>query len=179
MNHWKTIYWVNLCQKTLWGRILFSFDLWRCVSHAGFSVIWHVEDFARIAVSCWYCRMRILLCTTSFFPGGSVRFLKNTIFQKSGRQWVRVPGHDMGLGREYHTKKCPDVFSWKLPDVQWQEINFCLLWLRGVDLSVCVCKASGNQSWMILITGKFVEFPRLVARNLKVDGSNGGLLAHI
>ena len=25
--------------------------------------------------------LRILLCTTSFFPGGSVRFLKNTIFQ--------------------------------------------------------------------------------------------------
>ena len=25
----------------------------------------------------------------------------------------------------------------------------------------------------------FVEFPRLVARNLKVDGSNGSLLEHI
>ena len=114
-----------------------------------------------------------------FFPGGSVRFLKNTIFQKSSRQWVRVPGHDMGPGIKYHTKKGPVFFSWKLPDVQWQEINFCLLWLRGVDLSVCVCKASGNQSWMTLIMGKFVEFPRLVARNLKVDGSNGSLLEHI
>ena len=46
-----------------------------------------------------------------FFPGGSVRFLKNTIFQKSSRQWVRVPGHDMGPGIKYHTKKGPDVFS--------------------------------------------------------------------
>ena len=177
MNHWKTIYWVNLCQTTLWGRILFSFDLWRCASHAGFSVIWHVEDFARIAVSCWYCRSSSVLPV--FFPGGSVRFFKNTIFQKSSRQWVRVPGHDMGPGIKYHTKKGPDVFSWKLPDVQWQEINsVCCDW-GGVDLSVCVCKASGNQSWMTLIMGKFVEFPRLVARNLKVDGSNGSLLEHI
>jgi len=32
---------------------------------------------------------------------------------------------------------------------------------------------------MTLITGKFVEFPRLVARNLKVDGLNGSLLEHI
>jgi len=46
-----------------------------------------------------------------FFPGGSVRFLKNTIFQKSSRQWVRVPGHDMGPGIKYHTKKGPDFFS--------------------------------------------------------------------
>ena len=27
--------------------------------------------------------------------------------------------------------------------------------------------------------GKFVELPRLVATNLKVDGSNGSLLEHI
>jgi hypothetical protein len=74
-----------------------------------------------------------------FFPGGSVRFLKNTIFQKSSRQWVRVPGHDMGPGIKYHTKKGPDFFSWKLPDVQWQEINFCLLWLRGGwSISLCM-----------------------------------------
>ena len=53
----------------------------------------------------------ILLCTTSFFfPGGSVCFKKNTIFQKSSRQWVRVPGHDMGPGIKYHTKKGPDFF---------------------------------------------------------------------
>ena len=52
-----------------------------------------------------------LLCTTIFFPGGLVRFLKNSIFQKSNRQWVRVPGHDMGPGKKYHSKKGPDVFS--------------------------------------------------------------------
>ena len=46
-----------------------------------------------------------------FFPGGSVRFLKSTIFQKSSRQWVRVPGHDMGPGKEYHTQKGPECFS--------------------------------------------------------------------
>ena len=74
-----------------------------------------------------------------FFPGGSVRFLKNTIFQKSSRQWVRVPGHDMGPGIKYHTKKGPEFVSWKLPDVQWQEINFCLLWLRGGwSISLCM-----------------------------------------
>ena len=54
--------------------------------------------------------LTILLCTTSFFPGGSVRFLKNTIFQKSSRQWVRVPGHDMGPGIKYHG---PDFFFLK------------------------------------------------------------------
>ena len=74
-----------------------------------------------------------------FFPGGSLRFLKNTIFQKSSRQWVRVPGHDMGPGIKYHTKKGQDFFSWKLPDVQRQEINFCLLWLRGGwSISLCM-----------------------------------------
>ena len=72
-----------------------------------------------------------LLCTTFFFPGGSVRLLKIRIFQKSSRQWVRAPGHDMGPGKKYHTKEGPDFFAWKLPDVQWQEISFCLLWLRG------------------------------------------------
>ena len=32
---------------------------------------------------------------------------------------------------------------------------------------------------MILIMGKFVEFLRLVIRNLKVDGLNGNLLKYI
>ena len=30
---------------------------------------------------------------------------KKHYFQKSSRQWVRVPGHDMGPGIKYHTKK--------------------------------------------------------------------------
>ena len=120
-----------------------------------------------------------LLCTTSFFSWGSVRFLKNTIFQKSSRQWVRVPGHDMGPGIKYHTKKGPYFFPERfLTYSDRKSVSACCDW-GGVDLSVCVCKASGNQSWMTLITGKFVEFPRLVARNLKVDGSNGNLLEHI
>ena len=61
-----------------------------------------------------------LLCTTSFFPGGSVRFLKNSIFQKSSRQWVRVPGHDMGPGRKYDTKKGPIFFSLK---ASWRTVT--------------------------------------------------------
>ena len=74
-----------------------------------------------------------------FFLGVQYAFKKNTIFQKSSRQWVRVPGHAMGPGIKYHTKKGPDFFSWKLPDVQWQEINFCLLWLRGGwSISLCM-----------------------------------------
>ena len=95
---------------------------------------WHAE------VACMWNNLSILLCTTSFFfPGGSVRFLENTIFQKSSRHWVRVPGHDTGPVIKYHTKKGPDVLSWKLPDVQWQEINFCLLWLRGGwSISLCM-----------------------------------------
>ena len=114
-----------------------------------------------------------------FFPGGSVRFLKSTIFEKSSRQWVRVPGHDMGPGKKYHTKKGPDFFPESfLTYSDRKSISVCCDW-GGVDLSVCVCKASGNQSWMTLIMGKFVEFLRLVARNLKVDGSNGSLLEHI
>ena len=84
-----------------------------------------------------------------FFPGGSVRFLKNTIFQKSSRQWVRVQGHDTGPGIKYHTKKGPVFFSWKLPDVQWQEINFCLLWLRGlIYQSVYVRHQEINHEWL-------------------------------
>ena len=74
-----------------------------------------------------------------FFLGVQYFLFKNTIFQKSSRQWVRVPGHDMGPGIKYHTKKGPDFFSWKLPDVQRQEINFCLLWLRGGwYISLCI-----------------------------------------
>ena len=46
-----------------------------------------------------------------FFPGGSVRLLKIRIFQKSSRQWVRAPGHDMGPGKKYHTKEGPDFFA--------------------------------------------------------------------
>ena len=84
-----------------------------------------------------------------FFPGGSVRFLKNTIFQKSSRQWVRVQRHDTGPGIKYHTKKGPVFFSWKLPDVQWQEINFCLLWLRGlIYQSVYVRHQEINHEWL-------------------------------
>ena len=110
---------------------------------------------------------------------GSVRFLKSTIFQKSSRQWVRVPGHDMGPGIKYHTKKGPDFFPESfLTYSDRKSISVCCDW-GGVDLSVCVCKASGNQWWMTLIMGKFVGLPRLVARNLKVDGSNGSLLEHI
>ena len=88
-----------------------------------------------------------------FFPGGSVRFLKNTIFQKSSRQWVRVLGHDMGPGIKYHTKRGPDFFPESfLTYSDRKSISVCCDW-GGVDLSVCVCKASGNQSWMTLITG--------------------------
>ena len=84
-----------------------------------------------------------------FFPGGSVRFLKNTIFQKSSRQWVRVQGHDTGPGIKYHTKKGPVFFSWKLPDVQWQEINFCLLWLMGLIYQfVYVRHQEINHEWL-------------------------------
>ena len=106
-------------------------------------------NFEQLWTPYGFLQQYILLCTTSFFPGGSVRFLKNTIFQKSSRQWVRVQRHDTGPGIKYHTKKGPVFFSWKLPDVQWQEINFCLLWLRGlIYQSVYVRHQEINHEWL-------------------------------
>ena len=105
-----------------------------------------------------------------FFPGGSVRFLKNSIFQKISRQWVRAPGHDMGPGTKISYQKRPRIFflkaSWRT--VTGNQFLSVVIEEGLIYQTVCVCKASGNQSWMTLITGKFVEFPRLVARNLNM-----------
>ena len=45
-----------------------------------------------------------------FFSWGFSTLFKKHYFPKSSRQWVRVPGHDMGPGIKYHTKKGPDFF---------------------------------------------------------------------
>ena len=76
-----------------------------------------------------------------FFSWGFSTLFKNTIFQKSSRQWVRVPGP----GIKYHTKKGPVFFYQSfLTYSDRKSISVCCDW-GGVDLSVCVCKASGNQ----------------------------------
>jgi len=58
-----------------------------------------------------FCRPSSVLPV--FFPGGSVRFLKNTIFQKSSKQWVRVPGHDMVPGKKLSYQKRPRIIFLK------------------------------------------------------------------
>ena len=85
-----------------------------------------------------------------FFPGGSVRFLKNTIFQKSSRQWARVQGHDMGPGIKYHTKKGPDFFFLK---ASWRTVagNQCLsVVIEGglIYQSVYVRHQEINHEWL-------------------------------
>ena len=103
-----------------------------------------------------------------FFPGGSLHLLKIGILQKSSRQRWGSRGMIWGQEKNIIPKKAQIFFPESfLTYSDRKSISVCCDW-GGVDLSVCVCKASGNQSWMTLITGKFVEFPRLVARNLNM-----------
>ena len=97
---------------------------------------------------------------TSFFSWGFSTLIKNQHFTKI---W------QTGARKKISYQKRPRFFFPEsfLTYSDRKSISVCCD-SGGVDLSVCVCKASGNQSWMTLITGKFVEFPRLVARNLNM-----------
>ena len=113
-----------------------------------------------------------------FFLGVQYAFWK-TLFSKNlaDSGWG-----SRGMIRGQESNIIPKKAQFFFLKASWRTVagnQFLSVVIEGVDLSVCVCKASGNQSWMTLIIGKFVEFPRLVARNLKVDGSNGSLLEHI
>ena len=96
---------------------------------------------------------KTLLCTTSFFPGGSKRFLKNRIFQKSSRQWVRVPGHDMGPGKNIIPKKAQMFFPESfLTYSDRKSISVCCDWGGLIYQSVYVKHQEINHECKVQIT---------------------------